>query len=169
MIAAIVAVDNNWGIGYKNQLLCRIPEDLQRFKQLTNNNIVIMGNNTFKSLNKKPLKDRLNIVITSKTNGIISNKNNVYFMDMDTAKRYLRAIKQSKLGDIFIIGGESIYKQLLQYCDKIYLTQILDNFKADTYFPNLDDNSSWKKVEESQINEYREYQYKYITYKNNCN
>lgn len=165
MIAAIVAVDNNWGIGYKNQLLCKIPEDLKRFKQLTDNSVIIMGKNTYHSIGSKPLKNRINIVLTHKVNGVISDKNNTFFMNMDWVIRYLETMKANPGDkDIYIIGGESVYKQLLEYCNKIYITRIINNFKADTFFPNIEKNNSWKCIEESQILQYKNYQYKYITY-----
>ena len=66
MIAAIVAVDNDWGIGYNNQLLENIPEDLKRFKELTTGHTVVMGTNTWKSLPKKPLPNRRNIILSRK-------------------------------------------------------------------------------------------------------
>jgi len=106
MISAIVAVDNNWGIGFNNDLLERIPEDLQRFKSLTTDNIIIMGRNTWDSLPIKPLPNRITIVITSKPEEPINTDNaQVLFYNMEQVKDWLMTTSY----DVFICGGESIY------------------------------------------------------------
>ena len=143
MISAIVAVDNNWGIGYNGDLLEHIPEDLKYFKELTTGHIVVMGRKTWDSLPKKPLKDRLNVILTSKKE--ISFDNNVSFVSsLDLLKDSL--FEADAYGDnIFIIGGGTIYKELLPICDRVYVTKILkDHENVDTYFPNLDKSPEWE-------------------------
>jgi dihydrofolate reductase len=138
MIAAIVAVDANWGIGYKGDLLYYIPEDLKRFKDITTNNIVVMGRKTWDSLPKKPLLNRANIVITSSS----CDSEDASFWSMESVKKFM---KQQKSLNFFIIGGGTIYQQLLPYCDKIYVTKIhKESDRIDTYFPNLDKMDEWK-------------------------
>lgn len=126
MISLIVAVDENGGIGYDGQLLAHIPEDLQRFKELTSGHTVIMGRKTWDSLPKKPLPNRKNIVISSQ-----KQEN---FM---TTAECLKEIKDID-DEIFIIGGESIYRYFLPMANKIYITLIHKNFdKVDAYFPDI--------------------------------
>lgn len=139
MISAIVAVDNNWGIGYNGELLEKIPEDMKYFKELTTNNVVVMGRKTWDSLPKKPLPNRTNIVITNQKK---SEENGAKFMTLEDATRYAIVNRPT---DVFIIGGGQIYKKLLPICSRVYVTKILKNHKdVDTYFPNLDKNPEWE-------------------------
>ena len=158
MIAAIVAVDNDWGIGFNGDLLEHIPEDLKYFKTITTNNTVMMGRKTWDSLPKKPLPNRTNIIITSNLN----RYNDAEFMDLFDAKVYLI---HNKNDDIFIIGGGEIYKQLLPYCNRVYVTKIYKNHQnVDTYFPNLDEMDEWicSPVDERQM--YNNIPYQFLIY-----
>ena len=147
MISAIVAVDNNWGIGYEGERLERIPEDIRFFRELTEDNIVIMGRKTWDSLPVQPLPFRTNIIISSKMyldyfmkNGSFTIVTNMEQVINHLEMEYIFAPKE-----VFIIGGGSIYEQLLPYCDRVYVTQILKDHKdVDTYFPNLDKNPEWE-------------------------
>ena len=141
MISAIVAVDNNWGIGYNGDLLEHIPEDLKYFKELTTGHVVVMGRKTWDSLPKKPLKDRLNIVISSQPRGPLGDM--AFSIPMEEAK--IRLALSSADEEWFIIGGGTIYKELLPICDRVYVTKILkDHENVDTYFPDLDKSSEWE-------------------------
>ena len=148
MIAAIAAVDINRGIGFENQLLEHIPEDLKYFKELTTGKIVMMGSNTWASLPVKPLPNRYNIIITRTPpyneyvrklqETIRSVKENreleSSFMTWEEAIDFLNNTEK----DVFIIGGEKVYEKLLPYCDKIYLTYISKTHNnVDTYFPDF--------------------------------
>ena len=136
MISAIVAVDNNWGIGFNGDLLEHIPEDLKYFKELTSgeHKTVVMGRKTWDSLPKKPLPNRTNIVITNNTN----IEGQAEFMDLTDAMLYFI---YNKNDDIFIIGGGKIYEELLPMCNRVYVTKIFkDHDQVDTYFPNLDES-----------------------------
>lgn len=109
---AIVAVDLNWGIGYKGNLLKSIPPDLKRFKELTINKVVVMGRETFESLPKKqPLKDRVNIVLSK--SGLISDERVVVCSCLN---QLFNELLKYNTDDVFVIGGESVYSQLLPYC-----------------------------------------------------
>lgn len=139
MIAAIVAVNNDWGIGYNGDLLEKIPEDMKYFKELTTNNVVIMGRKTWDSLPKKPLPNRTNIVITTQKK---DNEDDAKFMTLEEAMQYAIVNRPT---DVFIIGGGQIYEKLLPICNRIYVTKILKNHKdIDTYFPNLDKDPEWE-------------------------
>jgi dihydrofolate reductase len=141
MISAIVAVDQNWGIGYKGELLEYLPPDLEYFKELTTNHIVVMGRKTWDSLPKKPLKDRLNIVISSQPKEVLGDLS--IRISMEEAK--IRLALSSADEKWFIIGGGTIYKELLPICDRVYVTKILkDHENVDTYFPDLDKSSEWE-------------------------
>ena len=140
MISAIVAVDNNWGIGYNGDLLEHIPEDLKYFQALTTGHVVVMGRKTWDSLPKKPLKDRLNIVISSQPRGPLGDM--AFSIPMDEAK--VRVAMSENGEEWFIIGGGTIYKEFLSICDRVYVTKIYkDHDNVDTYFPNLDKSEEW--------------------------
>lgn len=129
----IAAVDKNWGIGYKGQLLDHISEDLKYFKEKTTGKVVIMGKNTFLSLpNQEPLPNRENLVISS------SNFDNVKtFKTPEDALKYAR--EKYNENDIFIIGGGMLYRTMLPFCDTAYITKIDKEYIADTFLQNLDD------------------------------
>lgn len=157
MISAIVAVDKNWGIGYNNQLLERIPEDLKNFKLITSNNAVIMGRKTWDSLPVKPLPNRLNIIITSNKQ---EDSDNVKYMTLQEAKDY---VLQNQRG--FIIGGASIYKEFLPLCKTIHLTKIDKEYEnVDAYFPNLDEMDEWSVAACSSVRTYNDLNYQFWQY-----
>ena len=145
MIAAIVAVDNNWGIGYNGELLEQIPEDMKYFKELTQNKPIIMGRKTWDSLPKKPLPNRINVVITHTE--IPYCREGALFCNMDFIKQQAWYILQkvNEEDEWFIIGGKSIYEEFLPLCDRIYLTHIgRDHKNVDTYFPRIDKDPNWE-------------------------
>lgn len=158
MISAIVAVNNDWGIGYNGDLLEHIPEDLKYFKTLTTGHIIVMGSKTWDSLPKKPLPDRLNIVITH---------NERHFDEMTAFIDLNEAMIRLKTADdeCFIIGGGSIYKQLLPLCDRVYVTKIYKSHEqVDTYFPNLDESDEWAPGACGPIQTYKDLTYQFWQY-----
>lgn len=156
----IVAADANWGIGYKGNLLIKIPEDTERFKNLTLGGTVIMGRKTFESLpDKKPLKDRYNIVVSrdlfydSKNEGITSVNN------IDTIINFYK-----NDSSVFVIGGAEIYKAFIDIVDKIYVTRFHKEFEADTFFPvNLGAISGFMH-KSSETKEYNGLEYSFHEY-----
>ena len=161
MISAIVAVDSNWGIGANGDLLEHIPEDLKRFKAITTGNIVVMGRKTWDSLPKKPLPDRNNLIITTNPIGK-TIESNYQFVDMDAAKEI---ILTDVITNVFVIGGGTIYEELLPLCDRVYVTKIYkEHNNVDTYFPNLDDMEEWTPAISSQIFEYKDFTYQFYEY-----
>lgn len=161
MIAAIVAVDNSWGIGFNGELLERIPDDLKRFKQLTDDSTVVMGRKTWDSLPKKPLPNRFNIIVTSQEAD--DNDIDIKHSSMEEVKAFL----ELDLGiPVFIIGGGMIYRELLPYCQEVYVTKILKNHdNVDTYFPNLDEMEEWEQDESSETYNYNGVNYQYQHYR----
>lgn len=135
----IAAVDQNRGIGINNQLPWRLPSDLKHFNEITvgnKNNAVIMGLNTWKSLPEKfrPLPDRLNIVLskepeTDLPNGVLN------FQSLDDALSFI----EGKIEEVFIIGGGMLYASTINHpnCSKLYLTEILQTFSCDSFFPEI--------------------------------
>lgn len=157
----IVAVDKNWAIGYNNKLLISIPEDMKFFRQTTMNKIVVMGKNTLESFpNAKPLKNRVNIVIALEKDYEVEGATVV-----NSIEEALEEIAKYNTEDVFVIGGGSIYRQMLDYCDTAYITYIDHAYQADTHFPNLDEKDEWKIVEESEEQTYFDIEYYFRTYK----
>ena len=154
MISLIVAKSKHNVIGDKGRIPWHIPNDLKRFKELTTGKTVIMGRKTFESLPEgyKPLPNRVNIVLstdkTYQTNCCIVT---------DDLKKALRKAGSDK--EVFIIGGEQVYKEGLRYADKIYVTEVDGEFKGDTYFPIL--NKTWKEVKREEKEGYRFIDYVY--------
>lgn len=147
MFSIIVAIGNNNEIGKNNKLLWYIPEDLKKFKEITQGKTVVMGRNTFKSIGKI-LPNRNNIVL-SKNLQNINNKKNLEICDdfPKIIKKYKNSVEE-----VFIIGGAQIYKKALELgiVEKLYISHIdFSDDEADTYFPEIDYNL-WKKVEEER-------------------
>ena len=157
MISAIVAVDNDWGIGYNGNLLERIPEDQKYFKTLTTGHAVVMGSKTWDSLPKKPLPDRMNIIISHEGNLLLEN-GAIRLKLEDLNLDYFET-------DVFIIGGGSIYQQLLPFCDRVYVTKIYKSHEqVDTYFPNLDELDDWESTASGPIQTYKDLTYQFWQY-----
>ncbi|QHQ63057.1 dihydrofolate reductase [Anaerocolumna sedimenticola] len=155
----IVAVDKNWAIGYQNKLLISIPEDMRFFRDETMNKVVIMGRNTLETFpGGRPLINRTNIVITSRPDFYVNDAIVVH-----SVEEALEVAKDYKSEDVYVIGGASIYKQMLDYCDVAHITKIDYAYHADTYFPNLDEKPEW--VIEAESDERTYYDIEYIFYK----
>lgn len=161
MISAIVAVDNNWGIGFNGDLLEHIPEDLKYFKELTSGNTVVMGRKTWDSLPKKPLPNRHNLVIT-KDPSIYELTNEVQFY---TLRQIEVLMLKNKNENHFVIGGGQIYEKLLPLCDRVYVTKIFkDHDQVDTYFPNLDESDEWAPAMQSALHTHKDLTYQFWQY-----
>lgn len=156
----IAAADKNWAIGYKNRLLVSIPADMKFFRQMTTGKVVVMGRKTLESFpNGLPLKNRVNIVLTS--NPEYSVKDAVI---VHSEKELTEELKKYKEEDIFVIGGESVYRLLLPLCRKAYITKIDHVYQADTYFPDLDAMEDWQMTEESEEQTCFDLEYRFTTY-----
>ena len=164
MISAIVCVDQNFGIGNNNNLLAHIPEDMKFFRQQTDDSIVIMGRKTYDSLPTKPLPNRTNIVITSNT--ALESTGDTIFSSMEYIKNWLfnqrNATRDNR--DVYVIGGGQIYKELLPYCDCIYLTKVFHSYdNVDTYFPNIN-KDEWMLGFASEVKEHNGIKYQFLRY-----
>lgn len=159
----IVAVDKSWGIGKDNHLLVSIPQDMKFFRETTANNVVIMGRKTLESLpGGKPLPKRINIVISSDMDYVVTGAIVVHSINQAIAEA-----KKYNDKKIFVIGGASIYRQMLPYCDFAYVSKIEHEFDADTYFPNLDEMENWEIESVSEKYEYENMSFCFVKYKNN--
>ena len=157
---AILSADKNWGIGYQNRLLTRIPSDMKFFRETTTGRVVVMGRKTLESFpNGLPLKNRINIVITG--NKDYKVKGAVVVHSIEEA---LREAGKYPSEDVYVIGGDSIYRQMLPYCTKAHVTKIDFAYQADTFFPDLDQMEEWKVTEESEEQTYFDLEYTFVTY-----
>jgi dihydrofolate reductase len=162
MMKLIVAVDQHWGIGDKGELLELIPPDMKHFKEKTMGKVVVMGKGTFESLpGRKPLQDRMNIVVTKSV-----QQNCEGIIVCSSLAELFSLLSGYNNDDIFIIGGESIYKQCMQYCSEAYITKIEKEYRADKYFSDLDNHPKWKCVEDGCLQTYKDIAFKFTVYKN---
>ena len=138
MISIIVAINKNNGIGFKNELLYWLPNDLKRFKALTTGHTIIMGRKTFESLPKGALPNRRNVVLT---------RQNLKFEGAETFGNLQEALENCKSDEeIFIIGGASLYHEAISIADRLYITEIDDIEKeADAFFPEINKNE-WAEI-----------------------
>ena len=145
----IVAVDRNWAIGKDNDLLYSIKEDMQFFRTTTLNKVVVMGRKTLESFpNAKPLKNRVNIVLSNDKSLKIEGAIVVNSVDM-----LFEELKKYDTNEVFVIGGEAIYKMLEPYCDVAYVTEIDAGKDADRFFPNLSEMNEWTLDSSSDVKE----------------
>lgn len=146
---AIVNVNPHWGIGKDGKLLVFVPADLRRFRDLTINKTIVYGRHTLDTFPEgKPLPDRENIILTK--NKELEIEGATICHSMDELKSLLRD-RYSE--NVFIAGGESIYRQLLPFCEKAYVTFSYTELKADAFFPNLNNKENWlvTSIEPTQI------------------
>ena len=156
----IVAADKNWGIGRNNELLVSIPADMKMFREETSGKVVVMGRKTLESFpNGLPLKNRTNIVITK--NKDYDAKGAIVVRSIEEALEEIKAYPEEQ---IYIIGGEQIYRQFLPYCDRAYITKIDYHYEADTHFPNLDEDPEWEMTHISDEQTYYDLEYYFTIY-----
>ncbi len=140
---AIVSVDKKWGIGYQNDLLFHVPEDMRYFKDMTTGKAVVMGKQTFYSLpNQRPLTGRSNIILPNDKGLQINGATVCHGLD-----ELLVLLEVIKTDNIFVIGGQAVYELMLPYCSIAYVTQFYTIAAADKHFPNLANNAEWELIE----------------------
>ncbi|MFS0657532.1 dihydrofolate reductase [Niallia alba] len=161
-INLIVCHDINGAIGYKNKLISHQSADLKRFKQITQGHFILMGSTTYKSIGK---------LLPNRHNIILSRNKKFHVPGAFVRHSIADVIKEYKLNnneqELFIIGGEQIYRQAIKYANKLYVTIIDHEFdKADTFFPNIN-MDEWKLIdyEKHQADENNDYNYSFLTYK----
>lgn len=156
----IAAVDKNWAIGLNNKLLVSIPMDMKFFRETTTGKVVVMGRKTLESFpNGLPLKNRTNIVLTANPDYHVKDAIIVHSED-----ELREELKKYPSEDIYIIGGESIYRQFVDDCDVAHITKIDYAYEADAYFPNLDDKPEWEITADSDEETYFDLEFRFLKY-----
>lgn len=158
----IAAVDSNWGIGLNNQLLVNIPSDKRYFKSLTEGHVVVMGRKTYEGLpGNRPLENRINIILSTAKD--FSPKGFEVVHSLEELFALLASYEQK---EVFVIGGETIYKQLHPYCEEAFITKIDYAYHADSYCPNLDETKDWQMTGISEEETYYDLEYYFCKYEN---
>lgn len=157
---AIVAIDNNWAIGCKNSLLVRIPADHKNFRQETTGKVVVLGRKTLETFPQgMPLPNRTNIILSTDSEYKVKDAVVVHSKEeLDTE------LKKYPTEDVYIIGGESVYRMMLPACDVVHVTKIDHDYEADAYFPNLDKDDEWEITAESEEQTYFDLPYYFVKY-----
>ena len=165
MIKGIVCVDKNWGIGKANGLLFHLPADLKWFKEKTKHNVIVMGYSTYLSLPKRPLPNRVNVVLWDKAPLPIETKDDViFFNNFEALLSFVKIL--SKEYDVFICGGASVYKLFLPYYDEVLVTKVdAEDKEATAFFPNLDKEESYYISRELGAGIDNNLSYKFLSYK----
>ena len=156
----IVAVDANWGIGNKNNLLVRIPADHKMFRNETTGKVVVLGRKTLETFpNAKPLPNRTNIILSTNPEYKVKDAEVVHSIE-----ELLEHLKQYNDEDIYIIGGASVYEAMLKYVDTVHVTKIDHEYEADALFPNLDKDENFRITAESDEQVYFDITYSFVKY-----
>ena len=163
MIISILSADKKWGIGKRNGLLFSLPIDMKFFRTTTSGHVVAMGENTLLSFpNSKPLKNRTHIVLSADASHNYEGVINVHSFD-----EFLSKIKEYSLNeDVYIIGGASIYNQMVPYVDKVLLTKVDEDGGAEVFFHNLDEDINFECVESSEVINDNGHNIRFTTYIN---
>ena len=153
---AIVAVDQNWAIGKDGDQLCYISADLKRFKALTTGHPVILGRKTLPTFpGGRPLPGLRNLILS---------RDPAFTVEGAEVYHDLDALLAAAPADSFVIGGGSVYRELLPYCETVYVTKIMSTFSADTFFPDLDADPEWDVARTEGPLEENGLQFQYLTY-----
>ena len=156
----IVNVDKNWAIGYKGKLLVSIPEDMKFFRSETMGKVVVLGRKTLETFpNGLPLKNRTNIVLTR--NPDFEAKGAII---CHSVEEVLEQVSEYPPEDVYIIGGDTIYKQFLPYCDVAHVTRMDHVFEADAWFPNLEEDPEWVLTGQSEEKTYFDLEFTFNKY-----
>ena len=156
----IAAVDKNWAIGNKGELLIRIPTDMKLFQSETMGKVVVLGRKTLATfLGALPLRGRTNIILSAKAGYQVRGATVVASIDA-----LLAELAQYPSEDVFIIGGASVYRQMLPFCDTAHITKIDYAYAADAYFPDLDADPLWQISADSDEHTYYDVAYRFLKY-----
>ena len=157
---AIVAVDRNWGIGYKGSLLVSIPNDHKMFRQETKGKTIIYVRKTLETFPMaQPLDQRRNVILSGNPAYTVRGAEVVHSIE-----ELLELLKDEDPDSLMVIGGASVYKELLPYCDTIHVTMVDYAYEADAYFPDLDADPEWEKTMEGEEQTYFDIPYTFVKY-----
>lgn len=161
----IVAVDENWAIGNKNKLLVRIPNDMKHFREETTGKVVVLGRKTLETFPQgMPLPDRTNIILSTDRDYTVKNAIVVHSLE-----ELLEKLQTYDTEEVYVIGGGSVYRQLLPYCNIAHVTKIDHAYEADSYFPNLDRAKEWYITADSEEQTYFDISYRFFKYERRNN
>ena len=156
----IAAVDENWAIGNRNELLVRIPADHRFFREETTGKVVILGRKTLQTFpGGLPLKNRENLILSGNENFKVKDAE-----VFNSIEELLERLKDYDTEDVYVIGGESVYRQLLPYCDTAHITKIDRAYEADAFFPNLEEDPEWELTGESDEKTYFDLEFTFCKY-----
>ena len=156
----IAAVDRNWAIGNKGQLLVRIPGDHRMFRQETLDKVVVYGRKTLETFPlSQPLDRRTNIILSANPDYKVRNATVAHSIE-----ELLAILREYDTEDVYIIGGESIYRQMLPYCDVAHINKVDYEYEADAFFPNLDEDPEWVVTADSDEQTYFDLAYQFVRY-----
>lgn len=156
----IAAVDSKWGIGNKRQLLVQIPADQKLFRQETTGKVIVLGHRTLETFPQgMPLAGRTNIILSRDPDFKVKGGSVVHSIE-----ELMEELKAYDSRDVYVVGGESIYQQLLPYCDTAHLTVIDHTYEADAHFPNLETDEEWVQTRESDEQTYFDLAYTFVKY-----
>lgn len=157
MIEAIVAVYPNWGIGCCGTQPVVIKKDRAHFREITGGSAVIVGRKTLADFpGGRPLKNRTNIVVTTQ---------DIAIEGAQVAHGVEEAVKLAEDHErVFVIGGESVYRQLMPETKRIYVTMVYAQPDCDAFFPDLDADPQWKITEDSGELDEEGTKYRFLTY-----
>ena len=156
----IAAVDRNWAIGNKGQLLVRIPNDHKMFRQETMDKVIVYGRKTLETFPlSQPLDRRVNIILSKNPDLRVRHAQVVH-----SVEELLEVCRAYDSNDIYIIGGASVYSQLLPYCDTAHIPKIDYAYEADAFFPNLDEDPEWEITADSDEMTYFYIAYQFVKY-----
>ena len=156
----IVNVDSNWAIGYRGKLLVSIPEDMKFFRSETTGKVVVLGRKTLDTFpGGQPLKNRTNIILTRNANYQVKGA-----IICHSVEEVLEELKKYNSEDVYIIGGDSIYKEFLPYCDVAHVTRTDHVYDADAWFPNLEEDPAWVLTGESEEKTYFDLEFRFCRY-----
>ena len=156
----LVTVDERWGIGNYDKLLVQIPKNQKLFMEETAGKVVVVGRKALQTFPQgMPLKGRTTIVLSKKSDLKIKGAT-----VLSSVEALLKELKKYPDKDIYVAGGESVYEQLLPYCNVVHVTKIDRAYAANKYFPNLDKDPEWKITAESDEQTYFDIAYEFLKY-----
>ena len=156
----IVNVDSNWASGSRGKLLVSIPEDMKFFRSETTGKVVVLGRKTLDTFpGGQPLKNRTNIILTRNPNYQVKGA-----IICHSVEEVLEELKKYNSEDVYIIGGDSIYKEFLPYCDVAHVTRTDHVYDADAWFPNLEEDPAWVLTGESEEKTYFDLEFRFCRY-----
>ncbi len=156
----IAAVDSKWAIGNKERLLVSIPNDHKHFREETTGKVVVLGRKTLQTFPQGlPLKNRTNIILSRDRNYEVKDA-----LVVHSVEELLEELKKYNEEDVYVIGGESVYRQLLPYCRTAHITKIDHSYEADAFFPDLDSDPEWEITADSDEMTYFDIAYTFLKY-----